>query len=646
LTIDATASDPTTPEMLARSLLSLPSARAADIDGEGRILVRQDATGRFQLYELDPAASPDPATGAVALRQLTDLADAVDGAYVPGGRLAVIAVDAGGNERAQLYLIDLEGPMLTDLGAARALATDPRYVHQLAGVSPDGSAVAYVSNRRNGVDFDVWVVDISSGDQTCVYDGGGYCQPSSGFSPDGRWLSFARPGSRPLDQDLLLADVTTGALRVVDAHPDEAAIVGPPSWLDATTFVVSTSVGSDFRAVVRFDTRSDERQVMVEGPWDISAWASSDGSTLLVVANDDGSSRAHFADANTGAHLGDLPLPEPGVIAEAHGFPSPRLTADGSAVIFTYTSPIRPAGVRRFDRRNGASDALTAPAAIAPAAMTSPGRHHLPSFDGEVISIALYRPGGQGGGDPRPSEGAADIEPSCGSTPAVLLIHGGPESQSMSTFSPMVQAFVAAGVAVVVPNVRGSTGYGKRFASLDDTTRRLDSVADLAAIHAWLADVGLDPRRAGLYGGSYGGYMVLAGCAFQPELWAAGIDEVGMSDLTTFLENTSDYRRAQREREYGSLATDRVFLESISPLRRVEAITAPLFVIHGANDPRVPLSETEQLVASLRQRGVPCELSVYPDEGHGLTRLANRLDAYPRALRFFLDALAAVGTRP
>jgi dipeptidyl aminopeptidase/acylaminoacyl peptidase len=220
----------------------------------------------------------------------------------------------------------------------------------------------------------------------------------------------------------------------------------------------------------------------------------------------------------------------------------------------------------------------------------------------------------------------------------VLVIHGGPEGQSQTLFSPIVQALATRGYAVAVPNVRGSTGYGKRYYGLDDTTKRLDSVADLAAIADWLPSAGLDADRAALWGGSYGGYMVLAGVAFQPDRWAAGVDIVGISDLVSFLENTSDYRRAAREREYGSLAADREFLASASPLRRVDAIRAPLFVIHGANDPRVPLSEAEQLVNGLRQRDVPCELLVYGDEGHGLARLANRLDAYPKALAF-LDAV-------
>jgi dipeptidyl aminopeptidase/acylaminoacyl peptidase len=197
---------------------------------------------------------------------------------------------------------------------------------------------------------------------------------------------------------------------------------------------------------------------------------------------------------------------------------------------------------------------------------------------------------------------------------------------------------------VLVPNVRGSTGYGKSWYSADDGHRRLDSVADLAAIHAYLPKLGLDPSRAALWGGSYGGYMVLAGLAFQPDLWAAGVDIVGIASLVTFLENTSAYRRAYREREYGTLARDREFLASVSPLTRIDDIVAPLFIIHGANDPRVPLSEAEQIHAAMISRGLECELRVYPDEGHGLAKRANRLDAVPAALAFLARHLAQANT--
>jgi dipeptidyl aminopeptidase/acylaminoacyl peptidase len=166
-------------------------------------------------------------------------------------------------------------------------------------------------------------------------------------------------------------------------------------------------------------------------------------------------------------------------------------------------------------------------------------------------------------------------------------------------------------------------------------------VQDLVALHDWLAGDGrFDESRAVLYGGSYGGYMVLAGLAFHPERWAGGVDIVGISNLVTFLENTADWRRAYREREYGSLERDRDFLWSVSPMSRIDHIRAPLFIIHGANDPRVPLSEAEQIHAELTSRGIRSELLVYHDEGHGLNKLKNRLDAYPQVVTFLEEVLA------
>ena len=257
-----------------------------------------------------------------------------------------------------------------------------------------------------------------------------------------------------------------------------------------------------------------------------------------------------------------------------------------------------------------------------------PERHRVPAEDGEQIPCLVYRPAAQAAG--------SDLIGS-----AVVHVHGGPESQARDDFRVEVQALAAAGHTVLVPNVRGSTGYGKRWYSADDGHRRLDSVADLAALHAYLPRLGLDQARAALMGGSYGGYMVLAGLAFQPGLWAAGVDIVGIASLVTFLEHTSAYRRAYREREYGTLADDREFLHAASPLSRIGAITAPLFIIHGANDPRVPLSEAEQIHAGLLGRGLECELVVYPDEGHGLAKRANRTDALQKASAFLARHLAA-----
>ena len=594
-------------------LLESRSARALDEDDSGRLLIASDLIGTFQLYELDGE-----------LRQLTAFSEPISGRYLPGGRRVVVQMDAGGNERHQLYLMDAAHPPGSDGSMLEPLAVSEAHGHSIAGVSPDGCQVAFCCNKRNGVDFDLYVIDLDSRQERLVYSEGGWARPATGYSPDGRYLSFILPGQRPLDEDLALYDTDTGQILHPLPHREEAALVGGPAFVGPTAFFVSSNIGRDMMGLFAVDLATGESELALESAHDLECHASKDGRKLLVVANAGGSSQATLWEVETGSGLPklgrsfELELPGAGVIAGSLLTPSPLVSSDGSKVTYSFTSPLVPGDV--FSQSPGRAPARLTESPGSNGAvdgLVEPTSESLKSFDGEEIPVFCYRPRGTGA-----------------ALPVVVVIHGGPESQSVLTFNPMIQAMVARGFGVVVPNVRGSTGYGKRYASLDDTTRRLDSVADLAAIHGWLDSAGFDSRRAALYGGSYGGYMVLAGVSFQPDLWAAGVDIVGISDLVTFLENTSPYRRAFREREYGSLADDRAFLESASPLRRADDIRAPLFVIHGLNDPRVPVGEARQLVDSLERRGIDHELLVYEDEGHGLSKLANKLDAYPKALDF------------
>jgi len=216
--------------------------------------------------------------------------------------------------------------------------------------------------------------------------------------------------------------------------------------------------------------------------------------------------------------------------------------------------------------------------------------------------------------------------------PTLCHVHGGPEAQARPALNAVVQYLAARGISVAVPNVRGSTGYGKTYCALDDVGKRPDAVRDLAELA-----IDLGARRGvpvGVMGGSYGGYMTLAAITEYPDLWRAAVDIVGIANFVTFLERTGSYRRKLREAEYGSLEHDRELLEQISPIHRVDRITAPLMVIHGANDPRVPVHEAEQIVAALQDRGREVVYLRYEDEGHGLVRLANRIDAYPQVAAF------------
>ncbi|MGH8989175.1 MAG: S9 family peptidase, partial [Acidimicrobiales bacterium] len=571
---------------ILRALLESSATLLADVElaerGDERLLVRSDRTGTMQLYEY--------ASGH-GLSQVTALDDPVAVAlHVPGERRAVIGVDAGGDEHHQLYVVDLDRsrPALgrEDL---KVLTDAAAFGHHLAGISPSGQQATYLSNRRNGVDFDLWVCDLATGAHKLLYADGGWCQASSGYSPDGRFVAVGRPGPRPLDMDLVLVDVVTGEWRVVLPHESEAALVGGPAWIDATSFYVSSNVGRDRAWIVRYDlSTGDTAPLEATGlEWDADVVSSPDGTVLLVIENCNGASRVRVFDAASGVEMAEVPTVEPGVVTPYMASP-PRLSRDGRHVYYTLSTPRRPGDVLVYDHRTRQSRQLTDnPSGVDPERLTVAEPTATPTFDGESIPLFVYRP--------------ANTTPP---PPVVVVVHGGPEAQAMRTFNPVVQALVSAGYGVVVPNVRGSTGYGKRYASLDDTTKRLDSVRDLEYVYEWLERAGFDRERAALFGGSYGGYMVLAGLAFQPDRWAAGVDIVGISDLVTFLKHTSDYRRAHREREYGSLEHDRAFLKKASPLRSADAIEAPLFVIHGRNDPRVPLSEAEQLVVRLQQRGI------------------------------------------
>jgi dipeptidyl aminopeptidase/acylaminoacyl peptidase len=415
---------------------------------------------------------------------------------------------------------------------------------------------------------------------------------------------------------------------------------GALAWApDSSALYFSSSNGREFTGIARYDLAEGRATWLVAADdADLTGWLSADGTMLMVERNADGASSLAVHDAATGAHVRDVPLPSSATMTDHH-MPQPRWARDGGSVAFTLSGPEIPGDVMLAELREQppAVRALTSSArAFGSDRPSLPELHRIPAPGGEQVPCMVYRPPVVGGDLVGGDLAGGDLAGS-----AVLLVHGGPETQARQIFNTYVQILAAAGHTVLVPNVRGSTGYGKRWYAADDKHLRMNSVDDMAAVHAYLPELGLDQSRAALWGGSYGGYMVLAGLAFQPELWAAGVDIVGIASLVTFLENTSAYRRAYREREYGTLAEDREFLYSVSPLTRVEDIRAPLFIIHGANDPRVPLSEAQQIHAAMTSRGRECELLVYADEGHGLARRANRLDAVPKALAFLARHLAA-----
>jgi len=590
-----------------RLLLDTRTWVALDLDVDGRVLAGHDDLGSQQLVEIAPDGARTP---------LTSLPTRCTGRYVPGRRAVVVQHDQGGDENHQLSLLDLTDPPTAPVGLSglTPLVRDEAHMNALLDVT--ATSVVYSTNRRNDIDMDVVVRDLATGEERVVYDGGGYVATTD-VSHDEKSVAVTMISLRPSSTCVLFAD-GTGSRAATD--PGEHADHHVAGWTaDDSALVLSSDHDREFHAVLRLDRDGAWSTLVEDDGHDLTAMLSPDGSLVVIGHHADGLDRlaVHRAD---GSHVTDVGL-EPAAPMSIVWAP------DSSAFAVTTVTPTDPGSILRVDAHTGVGTVVVDGRQGVPAELrdrlVTPTVHRVPTRDGESVPCFRYAA-------PQGRHGAS-----------VLHIHGGPEAEAARVFGAPFQALALAGFDVLVPNVRGSAGYGKRWVSLDDVRLRLDSVADLAAIHAWLSTLGLDPGRSALWGGSYGGYMVLAGVSMQPELWAAGVDIVGMSSLVTFLENTSEYRRAVREREYGSLADDREFLLQASPITYLDDIVAPLFVIHGANDPRVPLSEAEQIKAALDVRGVPCELRVYPDEGHGLAKRANRLDAYPAAVEFLEQQLLA-----
>jgi dipeptidyl aminopeptidase/acylaminoacyl peptidase len=608
-----------------RQILDVRLYQALDLDADGRVLAGSDETGSTQLIEIGP-------DGMSTL--LTALPGPCTGRYLPGQRSVIVSHDEGGNELHQLSVLRLPATLAEPAGLAdlEPLVRDPRSMHALADVQ--AAQICYFTNRRNGVAFDPVIRQLADGSERQLVLGEAMFDDAA-ISPDGRWLALvvASPVTAAAAR-VVLVDLTgpAGQERMTEVTPADAPARNEAlAWTpDSSALYFTSNNDREFLAVARYDVPDGTLTwVVTDDGADLTGWLAPDGTMLLVERNDDGASTLTLHDARTGTKLHDLLLPATGCVTDAR-LPAPRWGLDSSAFVASVSGADVPGDVllaAGVSATTAAVRQLTNSARALGGPAARPEQHRVPAPGGHSVPCLVYR-------------GASDAETALDGS-AVVVVHGGPEGQAKQNFDIYVQALAAAGHTVLVPNVRGSAGYGKSWYSADDKHRRLNSVADLAALHAYLPKLGIDQDRVALWGGSYGGYMVLAGLAFQPDLWAAGVDIVGIASFVTFLENTSAYRRAYREREYGTLADDREFLISVSPLTRVDEIKAPLFLIHGANDPRVPLTEAEQIYAALTSRGRECHLVVYDDEGHGLAKRANRLDAVPKAVEFLAKHLSA-----
>ncbi|AFO57822.1 S9 family peptidase [Natrinema sp. J7-2] len=591
--------------------LNIRSAYGASFGPDGeRLSFLLDTTGTPQLWTLeDPRGWPE---------QRTFYDERVTFAsWSPERSELIFGMDEGGNERAQLFRLDAE------TGAIENMTAMPEAKHRWGGWSHDGDRFAFTSNRRDEAVFDIYVQnrDETGSDAELVSEGDGWLS-LSGWSPDDSRLLVSQAYSN-FDQDLSVLDLETGAREHLTPHDGDVRYQSATWAPDGEGIYLVTDEGeADTLYLAYLALETGDLEPVVDGEWNVDGIALDDDTGRFVYSeNVEGYTELTVGEFDAADPTAFETFPEPDLPGGVSGGVS--FGPDAERFALSTTGDAVHTNVFVVDVETGATERWTdAPTAgVPPESFAESKLVHIESFDGLSVPGFFTLPD--------------DHEP--GTTPVIVDIHGGPESQRRPSFSSVKQYFLDRGYAYFEPNVRGSSGYGAEYASLDDVENRMDSVADIRACVEWLQDhPAIDPDRIVAKGGSYGGFMVLAALTEYPDLWAAGIDIVGIANFVTFLENTGDWRRELREAEYGSLEEDREFLADISPINTVDRIAAPLFVLHGENDPRVPVGEAEQIAEQAAAQGVPVRKLIFEDEGHGFSKLENRIEAYS-AVAEFLD---------
>jgi len=582
-----------------RAGFSAPAFLDAD-----RLAILDDRTGVPQVSVLSLADGEVTPVTTFGERVLTMLASSTTGQIVFG-------MDEGGNENQQLWRVQPgdDPHRLTPQSSAR---------HEPDALSKDGRYVYFRSNARDIGAYDVERLDLTTGVREILLEAPG--QPF-GFEPsaDGTRLLMTRLNGN-LDGDLLELDFDSGVLRNLTPHEGEAEIFAAKYATSGDGIWVSTNEQRNVGALYRFSADATSRELIVDEPWDVEAASPSpDGVWLAISVNDDGASRLSLVKT-------DDPSTRIAIDAPWGTFDRFTWAPDSSKVAFGFSTPDAPSAIYLADLSGATTVVAKVEEEDVPPTVV-PELIHFTTFDGREIPAFWFVPEGEG------------------PFPVIVDIHGGPESQRRLNYQPIDEYLVSLGFAVLATNVRGSSGYGKEYVHLDDVELRLDSVTDAAYAVDWLKareDVADD--QIIVMGQSYGGFMTLASLCFHPDRWAAGFDIVGIANFVTFMERTGAWRRKHREAEYGSLEHHRDVLERISPLNHVEHITAPLFLIHGRNDPRVPLFEAEQIHDALKERGRTVELRVFDDEGHGLSKRKNRIVGYAAAAEFLLRQIGREAT--
>lgn len=603
---------PDIPASLLATVQRYRSARAASVADwfdDGSLLIQTNLGGVAQLHRV---AGP-----GMAREQLTFGREPVAAGFaLAGARRFAFVRDMAGDEWFQILVRRNSGPA--------TVITDPGTRNLLTAISRDRTLMAWSQVKRGdaGAAISIAPADGSAPPRS-VYREAGSLQALA-ISPDNRTIAVARIVS-PTEQRLLLFDVATGAAREIFGA-DGASLRAPRFSPDGQTITLVTNAGADWSRLVAVDLATGARRDLTSaGTWDVDSYdLSPDGRTILFAANVDGYSELGMIDVRSGRPLRAPRLPK-GVVDAI------RFSPDGRKVALSMSTPTSAGDVWVFDRRTGAAERWTNSelGEVDPATLVDPQLIRFRSYDGLSVPAFVYRPKQTVSGR---------------RAPVIIDVHGGPEFQVRPGYNSQTQMLVATlGAAVIQPNIRGSAGYGKAYMALDNGARREDAVRDIGALLDWIErQPDLDPERVVVTGGSYGGYVTLAALTRYSDRLAGGAARYGVSNFITFLESTAPYRRDLRRPEYGDERDPamRALLAAISPLTNAQRITRPLLLLQGANDPRVPQREADQMAAAVRANGVPVWYVLFGDEGHGFLKEENdRLALAVQSL--FLERLFA-----
>ncbi|WP_426164035.1 S9 family peptidase [Sandarakinorhabdus sp. DWP1-3-1] len=587
------------------AIAAIRSSTGASASRDGRrIAYIANASGSPQVWAI---------TGGDPPVQLTRLPDPVQSvAWSPAGDWLAYDVAPGGGLNVQVHVMRPDG------SGDRLVTAGGQSNNRLFGWTKDGKALRIGSAAVDPARFEPQLVNPATGTATGIGKG------SSGLGDlivgkDGRIAVVDRAVTRG-DSNIWLVDRASGAEQLVTPHEGRAQFSTIDLSPDGRRLWLIGNAATDRYALVAVDIDAagktgPMRTVLARVDAELeNAVLSEDGATIALFWNKGGRSELAWFDTRAGKERAGPVLP-----FDLAG--APDFAADGKSLLFTGSGAAAPANLYRVQVADNALTRLTDSAhdGVDLAALVRPRLLEWTARDGVKLSGWLYAPAG-----------------AAGPQPMVFLYHGGPEGQSRPSLSSDVQALVANGISVLLPNVRGSSGAGRAFMELDNGPLRVNGVTDIADTSDFVVKAGLaDPKRLGIMGGSYGGYMVMAGVTAFPKMFAAGVNLFGVVNFDTFFKNTQPWMAAISTVEYGDPVKDKAMLARLSPLNKIGVVTTPLLVLHGANDTNVPVIEAEQIVASLKGRGVPVEYILFPDEGHGWRKLPNRVRSTTAIVGFF-----------